>query len=268
MNQQLSVLLYSQYSPNSKRFLDMIKNAPIDFAASIGLSSLCIDNTDVRERILKSKNIEIVSVPCVLIIYPDGGVEKYDGSNAFKWAEEVIQQSPEFQEVLAQEQARLQTEEQARLQAEAYAREQARLQAEAQARAQEQARLQAQQAQKQGKRGNRRRVTQQAPPPPTPSMELTSIDDLDTEDEYVEEEYNMPPPPVSVRSDAGNYDLGVEFGDPEEPNRTVHRGIKPASAHGGTRGKEDIMAAAQAMQKDRDADFESNRPPGMPVGRN
>ena len=39
-----------------------------------------------------SNNIDIKFVPCILVVYPDGGVEKYEGSAAFRWVESVVRQ--------------------------------------------------------------------------------------------------------------------------------------------------------------------------------
>jgi hypothetical protein len=85
MNPQFTVLLYSKYSTNSKKILDIIENSGSNLAKSDNLQFLCIDNDIIRERIKQNKQIDISVVPCILIIYPDGGVEKYDDSKAFKW---------------------------------------------------------------------------------------------------------------------------------------------------------------------------------------
>jgi hypothetical protein len=90
MEGQLCVLLYSKYSQYSKRFTEMLNQASVDFTAICGLNSLCIDNDKIRNQITKSAKIEITVVPCILIVFPDGGVEKYEGANAFKWADEII----------------------------------------------------------------------------------------------------------------------------------------------------------------------------------
>jgi hypothetical protein len=85
--QQYSVLLYSQYSSNCKRLIDIVKQyIPTEF----GLTEICIDNEKIRKQIAKSKKIQINMVPCILVIFSDGVVEKYDGSNAFRWVEEIV----------------------------------------------------------------------------------------------------------------------------------------------------------------------------------
>ena len=87
---KMYVLLYSKYSSNSKKIIDKLENSSIDLSKSIGLQLLCIDNEQLRKRILKSKQIKILSVPCLLILLPDGTVEKYEGETMFTWFDEII----------------------------------------------------------------------------------------------------------------------------------------------------------------------------------
>ena len=71
--------------------------------------------------------------------------------------------------------------------------------------------------------------------------EIASIDsDAEEEDE---EEYNIPKPPVGIRQGAGNYDVSNDFGKTEEKNT-----VQKSSIGGGG----DLMAMAQAMQKERE----------------
>ncbi len=80
------LLLYSKYSQNSTRFLELLKARPLTF-----LKALCIDNEKIRQKILNSKNLNVKCVPCILIYFPGGVVEKYDGESAFSWAQNIIQ---------------------------------------------------------------------------------------------------------------------------------------------------------------------------------
>ena len=50
----------------SKYFIQSIKNKK-NLASSIGLTSVCIDNKDVRNKIMKSKNISIITVTYYII---------------------------------------------------------------------------------------------------------------------------------------------------------------------------------------------------------
>jgi hypothetical protein len=91
MEAKYFVLLYSKYSPNSNKLLDSLKNSRHDLTQVVPLQLVCVDNEMVRDRIMKDKTIQISSVPCILIIYNDGGVEKFEGTNAFNWVDELIQ---------------------------------------------------------------------------------------------------------------------------------------------------------------------------------
>jgi len=87
---RLCVLLYSKYSPMSNKLMNALKSCPIDLNISVGLNIVCIDNEGIRSQILKANKIEISTVPCVLIVYRTGGVEKYEGENAFQWINETV----------------------------------------------------------------------------------------------------------------------------------------------------------------------------------
>lgn len=91
MEPQYSVLLYSKYSPNCKKILDLINGGTVDFTSTVRLQLLCVDNPKVRERVCKNNQIDVTIIPCILSIYANGGVEKYDGAYAFKWVENILE---------------------------------------------------------------------------------------------------------------------------------------------------------------------------------
>lgn len=210
MEKQLSVLLYSKYSPNSKRLLELIKEVPYDFLTKANINLFCIDNHEIRKRVIKSTKLEINIVPCILNVYSDGGVEKYDGENAFKWIEEIMRQlnpgpSPEQQELLRQQEL-----------------------------------IQKQQEELMRQKENQKNK-------PKDKDTLTSIEELESESE--EEIPIQNRPKAVIRSDAGNYNSKGDFGEIEEPNRNVTRGIKKSIE---PVAKGDLMTAALEMQKSRE----------------
>jgi hypothetical protein len=87
MNVQYSVLIFSRYSSNCKKLTDMITGSGVDFSP---LQQLCIDNAQVRARIKANKQLDISIVPCILSVYPNGVVEKYEAEHAFSWVEDII----------------------------------------------------------------------------------------------------------------------------------------------------------------------------------
>ena len=97
------ILLYSKYSVSSKKLMDFITLSGLDLTFLIKLQVVCIDNEEVRKRIIKNKQIGITSVPSLLLIYPDGGLEKYDYDAVFRWFEEVIKKLTPKQVVIEPE---------------------------------------------------------------------------------------------------------------------------------------------------------------------
>ena len=84
------VLLYSKYSPNSKKMLDLLQHSDLDLRL-LSIQKVCIDNENIRKSIISDSSIEIKTVPTILVLYPDGGVEKFDGAHSFQFIENVIQ---------------------------------------------------------------------------------------------------------------------------------------------------------------------------------
>ena len=75
----------------SNKLISILSSCQLDLKVLVGLSTVCIDNKEIRKQILQKNNkIEILSVPCILIVYHTGEVEKYEGESAFEWIEETI----------------------------------------------------------------------------------------------------------------------------------------------------------------------------------
>jgi hypothetical protein len=270
MNQQYSVLFYSQYSSNCKRILNLIQNSDVDFASVLNLTNVCIDNIQIRDRILKSKNIKINTVPCILTVYPDGGVEKYEGSHTFNLVEEIIEKYNKIQAKQNTQNTLPNTNVTFNNPINTPTINTPTINT----------------------------PTVNTPTVNTPTVKISQppivetkktkssispiseISDLDDEniiksnienndyeeiDTFKEEKIpvDIKKPPKSIRSDSGNYEVGVDFGSYEEPNRDIKKGIK-SSTQAVSNTKSDILSAAQAMQKSREMDMESNRPPGVP----
>jgi hypothetical protein len=87
MEPQYSILLFSKYSTSCRKLFDIMKDSRIDFSF---LSTLCLDNPEVRKQIMTAKHFDINTVPCIICIFPTGGVETYEGVHAFAWIERMI----------------------------------------------------------------------------------------------------------------------------------------------------------------------------------
>lgn len=228
---RLCVLLYSKYSPMSSKLMTALSTCPVDLSTTVGIRPVCIDNEDIRRQILKDKKIEINSVPCVLIAYNTGNVEKYEGSNAFDWIEETVSKFMPKPTPQPQIQSQIQPQ----------------IQPQIQQIHQPQYQPQIQQMNEEPKAENqkiKKKVVKKE----------TTMEDLGIDSEEIETE-EIVRQPVGVRNGPGTYDMSIEFGEQEDQNRNISSKLK-----GSATGKsKDLMATALAMQKERDSG-ESNKP--------
>lgn len=81
------IILFSKYSEICMKFVNTINKSNIN----LQFNYLCIDNTNIRNRITKSSNIDISAVPCLLIVN-NNNVEKYEGQDCFIWYNDIVNQ--------------------------------------------------------------------------------------------------------------------------------------------------------------------------------
>jgi len=77
----INVVVYSKFSQASTKLIGMIdKNPPLKQNTHL----LCIDNEEVRKRIVKSQKLNIKHVPCIMRLHESNGyVESFEGEKAF-----------------------------------------------------------------------------------------------------------------------------------------------------------------------------------------
>ena len=226
MDYQVAILLYSNYSNYSKQLLTNLNTVPLDM---LKLQTICVDNEHVRKRILKSKTINITTIPALLLVYNNGGVEKYDGQNVFSLIEALIQKylppPPPPPEPQLPPPPQPEPEPQAKAQ---------------QAKAQQ---AKAQQAKAQAKAKPKKKVVLQ-PSPPDPQVLETTLEDLDSEEE---DEHYIERPPAMMRNGPGGYDIDTDFSHEEDDRQKLENHMSKSSNKGAS-----LMAAAMAMQNERD----------------
>ena len=89
MNQNYYVILFSKYSNACKKFMDTVNTGNLN----LNFNYLCVDNKEIRERIVSSTEIDIKQVPCLLVINEQtGSIDKYEGQDSFIWVNDIIQQ--------------------------------------------------------------------------------------------------------------------------------------------------------------------------------
>ena len=227
MSIKFSVLLYSKYSKFSTEIVSQVNQYQNVFIENFNMKLLCIDNEVVRKRITSSKKINISFVPSILVIYEDGGVEKYENNDAFIWVNEVIQrvltlakqqQVVEQQEDIGQEE-NIEDTENTEIEEEEIK-----------------------------PKKNTKKVIQKKPPPkkqPTYSKKnvpknKTSIEDLEDLDDLEQNEYE----------------------DEEENDIFEHQMIEQVeSTNAMTAKKNDLLSLAAEMQKSRDSFEKTNEKP-------
>jgi len=181
--------------------------------ANIPIRFVCIDHKDIRKRIQMASNIKITSVPTILVVYDSGTVEKYDGGKASEWVDQEISSLLHPPPPPPPPEPEPEPEPESDSEPEP-------------------------EPEPEPKKSKKSKKSKK------PKKKYTEIVSIDSDDEEDEEEYNIPKPPVGIRQGAGNYDVSNDFGKTEEKN-TVQK-----SSIGGGGG--DLMAMAQAMQKERE----------------
>ena len=260
MDIKFTAFLYSKFSQNSKNFTQLLEHIPPDFKANIKLNTLCIDNENVRKTVLSSKQFDIKNVPCVLVTYNDGRVEKFEGSDAFKWADDVIVkinhkvqvEQQMLQQQIAQQQALYQQQTQQHL-----PHGQQHVQPHGQQHAQPHAQPQLNNSQvQQIKQRNPKKKVVEDETDDEPEIEVknikkqkkgkTSIDDIDTEDEDEN-----------------------DFTQDLQKNTEIYPEMKQKESSNALNAKkESLMSAAMAMQKTRESyDKNIKNPQMMNLGR-
>jgi len=233
MDIKFSTVLYSKFSETSQNFINMLSKLPDDLKSNLSFNILSVDNPKIRKTILQDKNLNIKNVPCLLIVYNDSRVEKYEGSDAFRWIEEILtkinlqkqKEELELQQKMLEQQAL----------------EQQRLLQQQQKEMEEQNEHEHEDEEEVIKKPKKKPVKkkkQNTKPVTNKSQYKTSIDDLDDLDELEME-------------DRGDIQEDFEY----EPSSD--RNSEPKNAM--TEKKESLMSAALAMQKTRENLDESNK---------
>ena len=277
MEPQLSVLLYSKYSNSSNNLMNHIDSRKID----IGLQPICIDNEQIRSRILKNKQIQVTSVPCILLIYPDGGIEKYDGESAFQWVESIIAQftppqpPPTPQPTDEEKFQRKEKLEREKQRMEEYELEQAKkhkkmLERKKNKEKFEREKFEREQAPDTSRpKKHRRNLITEEQSDHTPINELVDLPS-DEEDTVASDRYRTRKPVGRIRTDQGNYETDEDLFQGETLNmrhakRSAIKGLSKNSTDQNQNNKQtDLMTRAKEMEKDRK---QPPPPPGHPANR-
>jgi hypothetical protein len=304
MNQQLTILLYSKYSNHCTTLIDLIQRSKVDFST---LQLLCIDNEKVRQRIQKDNKIQVTTVPCILDIFSTGIIDKYDNISAFNWVNSIISKlSPPVlteqsqatylpinnKQVIPSQNNKLnkkqslnsetikydiESQSQSQSQSESESESQSQSQSQSQSESESQSQSESDSEKKQIKVKKNKKSKKSI------KKILTSIDDLSSEEEDIDnmrrreasrtsrkqqdnqDRFDAQKPVKRIRQDSNNFVIDESLFEDEQPKShsvNVSRAIKTTKADGESTGN-DLMARAQALAKSREKDDKQNRPQGL-----
>lgn len=80
MEPEFLIILYSKYSPQCQKILQVYNENYMDY-----IKLICVDNSCYRQKILNSKSLNIKTVPCVLLMYTNDKIEKFEGKGVTEW---------------------------------------------------------------------------------------------------------------------------------------------------------------------------------------
>lgn len=253
----------------STQLMSALDSSPVNLISSVGLQLVCIDNEEIRDRILTANKISISSVPCILIVYRTGGVEKFEGKEAIQWIEETVRKfmppppiQPTVQSSPVQEPPRRHKPRRRREQ-EPESESGSDYESSEEEYAEEQ----------RGRRSNRTSKPARPPSKPDrphrtpsrpnrpsskrPSTDTTTLEDLDDPDDNSQQRR----PPVAMISGPGGFEMIDDFGEVPDQNRDMSSRTR-ATTQPATGGGSDLMSTVMAMQKEREAYESSIKPVG------
>ncbi|MDC3332918.1 hypothetical protein OAV62_01620 [bacterium] len=80
--------------------MNVYEKSPVPF-----IKPICIDNKNIRLELLKSSRLNVKTVPCVLLSYPNKTYEKFEGTNICQWLiEQITENSSDPPQSLPQQQ--------------------------------------------------------------------------------------------------------------------------------------------------------------------
>lgn len=93
MSLEMYAVLYSKFSQASQRFLALLENVPKLRQQS---TLLCIDNRQVRQRVMSNPKLPVQEVPCVIRVFADTGyTELFEGEQAFALVKGLMKDAKE-----------------------------------------------------------------------------------------------------------------------------------------------------------------------------
>ena len=225
------ILFYSNFSNSSRIFLDLVTQYNLDKY----IKFICIDHKKFRDKLKRSSILKIDKVPCLLKLYEQGTVEKYDDKAVFEWLGNLIDATTPQEEIHNEVDDEDEDEDIPPVKSTP--------------------------VKKKTKKPKNLKMTETESEKTTSILELLSDEDEDVEtsEEDNSEPLKIKKPVTSIRTNSGNYDF-EDFGDHKvQDNPNNLKGVKKNTE---TASKQDIISLAQSMQKSRELEDSKNVIPG------
>jgi len=84
------IFIYSKFSTSSREIYNVIDNNIQLINSFFNIKIFCIDNENIRKKVLSSKTLEIRIVPTILLIFVTGKIEKFEGEMVFLWLNNLL----------------------------------------------------------------------------------------------------------------------------------------------------------------------------------
>ena len=89
---EIVVIFYSNFFPKSKEIKEYFEDQE-------NIRYLCVDNKDIRDKILKDKIYGIKSVPTLLFLKQDGSMQIYEKEGAIQYYDQLREKEQNEQEM-------------------------------------------------------------------------------------------------------------------------------------------------------------------------
>ena len=86
----INILFYSNYSEACKKFFSHLESSEVNFTQLMYIKFVNIDTEYIRNKLLTDTNVRVEKVPCIVEIRNDGSVNKYEDMNIYNWSNKII----------------------------------------------------------------------------------------------------------------------------------------------------------------------------------
>ena len=79
------MFLFSRFSPKCSKLIESIPDNCRKY-----FYFLCMDNSEIRNKIMNSSSVKVTKVPCILVIHTDGIISTYEADGALEIVKNIF----------------------------------------------------------------------------------------------------------------------------------------------------------------------------------